>query len=82
MKEQNINKGFAITKLLEYLSMPLNDIVVVGNDLNDIEMFRLNIKEKILVSDSTIFQNELRLHATKILSQKELLTYIVNLTNL
>ena len=41
------NKAFGILKLAELLNVDLKDITIIGNDLNDIDMFRLDCGRKI-----------------------------------
>lgn len=42
-----INKGFGVTKISEYNKISLKDIVIIGNDMNDIDMFKLDCGLKI-----------------------------------
>ncbi len=42
-----INKGFGIKQLAKYCKLNLDEIVIIGNDLNDIDMFKLNCGLKI-----------------------------------
>lgn len=41
------NKGFGIKQLAKYCKLNLDEIVIIGNDLNDIDMFKLNCGLKI-----------------------------------
>lgn len=41
------NKGFGVKRLAEYCKLDLDDIVIIGNDMNDIDMFKLNCGLKI-----------------------------------
>ena len=41
------NKGFGVKKLAEICNMDLSDIVIIGNDMNDIDMFRIDVGYKI-----------------------------------
>ena len=41
------NKGFGVEKLAKYCNLKLSDIVIIGNDMNDIDMFKLNCGLKI-----------------------------------
>lgn len=42
-----VNKGSGIKKLAEYCNLSLNDIIIIGNDMNDIDMFKLDCGLKI-----------------------------------
>lgn len=42
-----VNKGFGVKKLAEYCDLSLKDIVIIGNDMNDIDMFKLDCGLKI-----------------------------------
>lgn len=42
-----INKGFGVKKLAEYCQVPLKNIIIIGNDMNDIDMFNLDCGLKI-----------------------------------
>lgn len=41
------NKGFGVMKLTELYNIDLKDIVIIGNDMNDIDMFKLDCGLKI-----------------------------------
>lgn len=41
------NKGFGVKQLAKYCELNLEDIVIIGNDMNDIDMFKLNCGLKI-----------------------------------
>lgn len=41
------NKGFGVKKIADYCKLKLKDIVVIGNDMNDIDMFKLDCGLKI-----------------------------------
>lgn len=47
----SINKGFGVTKLAEICKVDLKDVIVIGNDLNDIDMFKINCGYKIATGD-------------------------------
>ena len=79
LKEKGVNKGSAIKNLAEYISIPLNDVIIVGNDSNDIEMFRLNVHDAIYVTDDAKPDRVLSAYATKIMNRRELFSYIDNL---
>ena len=67
------NKGFSIKQLSKYCKLGLDEIVIIGNDLNDIDMFKLNFgleivtgtikppKELLDLADTYILLNELPL---------------------
>ena len=38
---QNVNKGTALIRLAQYLDIPLESILVIGDDTNDISMFKV-----------------------------------------
>lgn len=42
-----VNKGSGIKKLAKYCNISLNDIIIIGNDMNDIDMFKLDCGLKI-----------------------------------
>ncbi len=44
---KGVNKGFGIKKIAELCNISLNDIVIIGNDLNDVDMFKLKCGYKI-----------------------------------
>lgn len=44
-----INKGTAIIELASILKVPLNEIIAIGNDYNDISMFKVGLAEKIAI---------------------------------
>ena len=50
---EDINKGFGIKKLASYCEISLDDIVIIGNDMNDIDMFELNCGLKIATGKVT-----------------------------
>jgi len=41
------DKGFGVKKLVEFCNMNLDDVIVIGNDMNDIDMFKLDCGLKI-----------------------------------
>lgn len=41
LMEKTANKALAITELLKIINIPLSEVLVIGDDDNDIEMFRL-----------------------------------------
>ncbi|MBR5662320.1 MAG: HAD family phosphatase [Bacilli bacterium] len=41
------NKGFGVKKLAEICNIDIKDIVIIGNDMNDIDMFKTNCGYKI-----------------------------------
>lgn len=41
------NKGSGVKQLAKYCELNLEDIVIIGNDMNDIDMFKLNVGLKI-----------------------------------
>lgn len=41
------NKGFGVIQLVKYCNLDLGDVVIIGNDMNDIDMFKLNCGLKI-----------------------------------
>ena len=41
------NKGFGVKKLAEYCNISLDNIVIIGNDMNDIDMFKIDCGYKI-----------------------------------
>ena len=47
----NVSKGNAVKKLCEYLSIPLDKTMAIGNSVNDIEMFKV-CKYKIAVANA------------------------------
>lgn len=47
-----INKGFGVKKLAELYNVSLNDVIVIGNDLNDIDMFKLDCAYKIATGNN------------------------------
>ena len=44
---KNINKGFGVEKISNLLNIDLNKILIIGNDMNDIDMFKLNCYLKV-----------------------------------
>lgn len=52
------NKGFGVKKLAEFCNIDLKDVVIIGNDVNDIDMFKLNCGLKI-ATGNTMPPNEL-----------------------
>ncbi len=50
---KNTNKGFGVKKLADICNVNLDDIVIIGNDLNDIDMFKLNSCYKIATGNKT-----------------------------
>lgn len=47
------NKGFGVEKLAEICNVEMKDIVIIGNDLNDIDMFKLKDCYKIATGENT-----------------------------
>lgn len=78
LKEKRINKGSAILDLTKILSVPLSEIVVMGNDYNDVPMFSLNVAKKILVYEEKI-DSALIPYATQLLKQNYIATFLNNL---
>ena len=50
---KGINKGFGVKKLAELCGVDLNDVIIIGNDLNDVDMFKLNCGYKIATGNNT-----------------------------
>lgn len=46
------NKGFGVRKLANICNINLKDIIIIGNDLNDIDMFKLNCGYKIATGEN------------------------------
>lgn len=46
------SKGIALIKLAEYLKIPVNNIIAIGNDKNDISMFKV-AKKSVSVGNGT-----------------------------
>jgi len=46
---QGVDKGTALVKLCDLLAVPLHETLVIGNDYNDIPMFKQPIRYKIAV---------------------------------
>lgn len=46
------NKGFGVKKLADIYNIKLNDIIIIGNDLNDIDMFKLECSLKIATGET------------------------------
>lgn len=44
---KGINKGHGVMKLAELCNVDLKDVIVIGNDLNDVDMFKLGCVYKI-----------------------------------
>lgn len=42
-----VNKGSGIKRLAKYCNLSLDDIIIIGNDMNDIDMFKLDCGLKI-----------------------------------
>lgn len=49
--ETGISKGKGVEDIADVLQMPLNTVFVAGNDHNDIPMFALPVRKKLLVGD-------------------------------
>lgn len=79
IKEKGINKGMAVEVLSKYLSIPLNSVIVVGNDYNDIEMFRLNVREKILIVNNAVPNIDLIKYNVMKFNHNELVSYVYDL---
>lgn len=47
-----VNKGSGIKKIAEYCNLSLKDLIIIGNDLNDIDMFKLDCGLKIATGNS------------------------------
>lgn len=47
-----INKGYGVMKLAEICGVKLDDIIVIGNDYNDIDMFKINCGYKIVTGEN------------------------------
>lgn len=48
---KGVNKGFGVKKLAEICGKNMKDIIIIGNDLNDIDMFKLDCGYKIATGD-------------------------------
>ena len=46
------NKGFGVKKLAEICNVDLKDIIIIGNDLNDVDMFKLDCGYKIATGEN------------------------------
>ena len=46
------NKGFGVKKLAELCNVSLSDVIVIGNDLNDVDMFKLEGVYKIATGNN------------------------------
>lgn len=47
-----INKGFGVEKLADFCNVDIKDIVIIGNDMNDIDMFKLDCGFKIATGET------------------------------
>lgn len=75
---KGINKGTGVKKLAEMLSIELNDVIIIGNDINDIDMFR--IKECYKIATGMLPPpKELQTLANKYVPINELSSFIKNL---
>lgn len=48
---KSVNKGFGVKKLAKIININIRDVVVIGNDLNDIDMFKTNCGYKIATGE-------------------------------
>ena len=48
---KSVNKGFGVKKLAEICNVKLQDVVVIGNDLNDVDMFNTDCGYKIATGE-------------------------------
>ena len=44
---KGVNKGFGVRKLAELYNVDLKDVIIIGNDMNDVDMFKLPCGYKI-----------------------------------
>ncbi len=51
INEKNVNKKSGIDKYIKKYKIEVSDAIVIGNDYNDIEMFKINCGYKIAVKD-------------------------------
>lgn len=51
INEKNVNKKSGINEYIEKYKIKVSDAIVIGNDYNDIEMFKMNCGYKIAVKD-------------------------------
>lgn len=51
INEKNISKKSAISEYIKKFKLKNNDIIIIGNDCNDIEMFEIDCIHKIAVND-------------------------------
>ena len=79
IKEKGVNKGAAVEVLARHLSISLDDIIVVGNDANDIEMFHLKVRGKICIKGNILHGIDMDAYNVVNLNHDELLSYINNL---
>jgi len=49
---KGVNKGFGVKKLAELCNVSLKDVIVIGNDLNDVDMFKLDGVYKIATGNN------------------------------
>jgi len=48
---KSVNKGYGVKKLAEFCKIDLKDVIVIGNDLNDIDMFNIDCGHKIATGE-------------------------------
>lgn len=51
---ENVDKGRGVQDIAEYVGVPLREVLVAGNDHNDIPMFTQLVGEKLFVGDNEI----------------------------
>lgn len=72
---EGINKGSGLLDLVSILNIPLNNIIVIGNDFNDIPMFKLDVLQKIAIMDEC-YPNDLTKYATQSIKLEELPNFL------
>lgn len=56
---KEITKGSGLINLANHLNISLDDILIAGDDYNDIDMFRISVGWKIAVGDKCLELSEL-----------------------
>lgn len=74
------NKGFGVKKLASYCNLDLDDVIIIGNDMNDIDMFKLNCGLKI-ATGAIPPPEELKALADVYVPLKELPEYLRTIDN-
>ena len=76
INSKGINKATSLTSVIKKMKVKYENVLIAGNDMNDLEMFKYNFGKKIFVGDKIFKEIELSKNIIKVKSPKHLGTYL------